>query len=81
MTRPAAPPCCGRGAARASRPRGAEPRSRWPPAAPARPGPDGIVPVETLTALVRSYNPKSDSGLIEAAYDYGRRMHAGQFRT
>jgi len=50
------------------------------PAGQARPGPDGIVPVETLTALVKSYNPKSDSGLIEAAYDYGRRMHAAQFR-
>ena len=47
-------------------------------AAQVKPGPDGIVPVETLTALVRSYNPHSDSGLIEAAYDYGLRMHAGQ---
>jgi RelA/SpoT family (p)ppGpp synthetase len=47
----------------------------------ARPGPDGIIPVHTLAALVRAYNPKSDTGLIEAAYDYGRRMHEGQFRT
>lgn len=49
--------------------------------APARPGADGIIPVGTLTALVRSYNPKSDTGLIEAAYDYGRRMHEGQARS
>ena len=51
------------------------------PASPARPGPDGIVPVETLIALVRSYNPKSDGSLIDAAYAYGRRMHAGQIRA
>ena len=51
------------------------------PAAPARPGPDGVVPVETLTALVRSYNPKSDSNLIAAAYEYGRKMHGGQIPT
>ena len=46
----------------------------------ARPGPDGIIPVETLTPLVSSYNPNSDSGLIEAAYEYGRKMHEGQNR-
>ena len=40
-----------------------------------------MTPVDALTALVRSYNPQSDSGLIEAAYDYGRQMHAGQMRT
>ena len=45
-----------------------------------RPGPDGIIPVGTLTALVRSYNPNSDTGLIEAAYAYGARMHASQLR-
>ena len=38
------------------------------------------MPVETLTALVRSYNPKSDSNLIAAAYEYGRKMHGGQIR-
>jgi len=47
----------------------------------ARPGPDGIIPVETLTRLVSSYNPNSDSGLIEAAYEYGRKMHEGQNRS
>ncbi len=30
---------------------------------------------------MRAYNPRSDSGLIAAAYDYGRKMHEGQFRT
>jgi RelA/SpoT family (p)ppGpp synthetase len=30
---------------------------------------------------VRSYNPNSDSALIEAAYEYGRKMHAGQWRN
>ena len=39
------------------------------------------MPVEALTALVRSYNPRSESGLIEAAYDYARMMHEGQRRT
>jgi len=30
---------------------------------------------------VRAYNPRSDGGLIEAAYEFGRRMHEGQRRT
>ena len=30
---------------------------------------------------MRSYNPRSDSGLIAAAYDYGRRMHSSQKRS
>ncbi|MFT3973675.1 MAG: bifunctional (p)ppGpp synthetase/guanosine-3',5'-bis(diphosphate) 3'-pyrophosphohydrolase [Amaricoccus sp.] len=51
------------------------------PALRAKPGPDGVIPVATLTELVRSYNPRSDSGLIEAAYEYGRKMHQGQFRS
>ncbi len=38
------------------------------------------MPVATLTARVLAYNPKSDSELIEAAYAYGQRMHAGQMR-
>jgi GTP diphosphokinase / guanosine-3',5'-bis(diphosphate) 3'-diphosphatase len=40
----------------------------------------GLVPAETLAALVKSYNPRSDSGLITAAYEYGERMHKGQTR-
>ena len=47
----------------------------------ARRDPLGVVPVERLTALVRSYNPASDTGLIEAAYEYGRKMHEGQRRS
>lgn len=35
---------------------------------------------EELVAQVRAYNPKSNSDLIRAAFDYGRRMHEGQFR-
>ena len=41
----------------------------------------GIIPAETLTALVSGYNPESDSGLIAAAYEYGLRMHEEQFRS
>ncbi len=40
-----------------------------------------MIPVESLITLVRSYNPRSDAGLITAAYEYGMRMHEGQFRT
>ncbi|MBV7380451.1 RelA/SpoT family protein [Maritimibacter dapengensis] len=35
---------------------------------------------EELVEKVRAYNPKSNSDLIRAAFDYGRRMHEGQFR-
>ncbi len=31
--------------------------------------------------MVSAYNPGSDSGLIAAAYEYGQRMHQGQFRS
>jgi guanosine-3',5'-bis(diphosphate) 3'-pyrophosphohydrolase len=57
-----------------------EPLTLAAPAAEERPGPGGVVPVERLIALVRSYNPHSDSGLIEAAYDSAREMHEGQRR-
>ncbi|HRW16121.1 bifunctional (p)ppGpp synthetase/guanosine-3',5'-bis(diphosphate) 3'-pyrophosphohydrolase [Amaricoccus sp.] len=40
-----------------------------------------MIPVEAVTSLMRSYNPRCAVGVIEAAYDYGRRMHEGQFRT
>ncbi|SDL08607.1 RelA/SpoT family protein [Paracoccus chinensis] len=36
--------------------------------------------VEDLIALVRNYNPRTNTDLIRQAYDYGRRMHEGQFR-
>ena len=39
-----------------------------------------MIDVEDLIALVRNYNPRANADLIEAAYDYGRRMHEGQYR-
>ncbi|WP_273503356.1 HD domain-containing protein, partial [Paracoccus sphaerophysae] len=38
------------------------------------------IDVEDLIALVRNYNPRTNEDLIRQAYDYGRRMHEGQFR-
>ncbi len=35
---------------------------------------------DDLLALVRSYNPKTNEPLIRRAYDYGAKMHDGQFR-
>ena len=39
-----------------------------------------MIDVEDLIALVRNYNPRSNAGLIRDAYEYGMRMHEGQFR-
>jgi RelA/SpoT family (p)ppGpp synthetase len=39
-----------------------------------------MIDVEDLIALVRNYNPRTNEALIRQAYDYGRRMHEGQFR-
>ncbi|WP_411956929.1 RelA/SpoT family protein [Paracoccus homiensis] len=39
-----------------------------------------MIDVEDLIALVRNYNPRSNSDLIRDAYEYGMRMHEGQFR-
>ncbi|MCB2137062.1 MAG: bifunctional (p)ppGpp synthetase/guanosine-3',5'-bis(diphosphate) 3'-pyrophosphohydrolase, partial [Rhodobacteraceae bacterium] len=39
-----------------------------------------MIDVEDLIALVRNYNPRTNAALIEAAYDYGRKMHEGQKR-
>ena len=39
-----------------------------------------MINAEDLIELVRNYNPKTDECLINAAYDYGRGMHEGQFR-
>ncbi|MEO1539916.1 MAG: bifunctional (p)ppGpp synthetase/guanosine-3',5'-bis(diphosphate) 3'-pyrophosphohydrolase [Pseudomonadota bacterium] len=48
---------------------------------------EGTVSLEGLTlsadelaALVKSYNPNSNSDLIRQAYEYGARAHAGQLR-
>ena len=38
------------------------------------------IDVDDLIALVRNYNPRTNEDLIRRAYDYGRRMHEGQFR-
>ncbi|AUH34446.1 RelA/SpoT family protein [Paracoccus tegillarcae] len=39
-----------------------------------------MIDVEDLIALVKNYNPRSNSDLIRDAYEYGLRMHEGQFR-
>ncbi|KAJ56933.1 GTP pyrophosphokinase [Actibacterium mucosum KCTC 23349] len=36
--------------------------------------------VDDLISLVRTYNPKTNEELIRQAFDYGERMHEGQFR-
>ncbi|MCV2881612.1 RelA/SpoT family protein [Actibacterium sp. XHP0104] len=38
------------------------------------------IDVEDLITLVRNYNPRTNEDLIRRAYDYGERMHEGQFR-
>ncbi|MBW0158609.1 bifunctional (p)ppGpp synthetase/guanosine-3',5'-bis(diphosphate) 3'-pyrophosphohydrolase [Sedimentimonas flavescens] len=39
-----------------------------------------MIDVEDLIALVRNYNPRTNSELIRKAYAYGLKMHEGQFR-
>ncbi len=39
-----------------------------------------MIDVEDLIALVHNYNPRTNADLIRLAYDYGRKMHAGQMR-
>ncbi len=39
-----------------------------------------MIDVEDLIALVRNYNPRTNSALIRQAYAYGLKMHEGQFR-
>ncbi|MEZ5913665.1 MAG: bifunctional (p)ppGpp synthetase/guanosine-3',5'-bis(diphosphate) 3'-pyrophosphohydrolase [Paracoccaceae bacterium] len=39
-----------------------------------------MIDIEDLLALVRNYNPRANEDLIRRAYDYGRKMHSGQFR-
>lgn len=39
-----------------------------------------MISADDLIALVRNYNPKTHEDLIRAAYDYGAKMHEGQFR-
>lgn len=39
-----------------------------------------MIDVEDLIALVRNYNPRTNSDLIRQAYAYGMKMHEGQYR-
>ena len=39
-----------------------------------------MIDVEDLLALVRNYNPRCNAQAIRDAYEYGMRMHEGQFR-
>ncbi|OCX61637.1 GTP pyrophosphokinase [Thioclava sp. SK-1] len=39
-----------------------------------------MIDVEDLIALVRNYNPSTNSDLIRSAYAYGMQMHDGQMR-
>ncbi len=39
-----------------------------------------MIDVEDLIALIRNYNPRTNAELIREGYDYGKRMHEGQFR-
>ncbi len=41
---------------------------------------DRMIGVDDLIDKVRTYNPRTNAALIRAAYDYGGRMHDGQFR-
>lgn len=38
------------------------------------------ITADDLIALVQGYNPRTNESLIRAAFDYGARMHEGQFR-
>ncbi len=38
------------------------------------------ITVDDLIALVRTYNPKTNEDKLRRAFDYGARMHEGQFR-
>ncbi|UAB87973.1 bifunctional (p)ppGpp synthetase/guanosine-3',5'-bis(diphosphate) 3'-pyrophosphohydrolase [Ruegeria sp. SCSIO 43209] len=39
-----------------------------------------MISEEDLIALVRNYNPKTNADRIERAYEFGQKMHEGQFR-
>ncbi|PRX37281.1 GTP pyrophosphokinase/guanosine-3',5'-bis(diphosphate) 3'-pyrophosphohydrolase [Meinhardsimonia xiamenensis] len=39
-----------------------------------------MIEADDLIQLVRNYNPRTDEALIRKAYDFGKRMHEGQFR-
>ena len=39
-----------------------------------------MIAAEDLITLVGNYNPKSNAKLLLQAYQYGMKMHDGQFR-
>jgi guanosine-3',5'-bis(diphosphate) 3'-pyrophosphohydrolase len=39
-----------------------------------------MLAADDIVELVHAYNPKTNADLIRAAYDYGQKMHEGQFR-
>lgn len=39
-----------------------------------------MISADDLIELVRNYNPKPNEDLIRSAYEFGEKMHAGQFR-
>jgi GTP pyrophosphokinase/guanosine-3',5'-bis(diphosphate) 3'-pyrophosphohydrolase len=39
-----------------------------------------VITPDDLVVLVRNYNPNCDEALLRRAWDYGARMHEGQFR-
>lgn len=39
-----------------------------------------MIDAEDLIALVQNYNPKTNAKMIARAYEYGRKMHEGQYR-
>ncbi len=41
---------------------------------------DRMIGVDDLIDRVRGYNPRTNETLLRTAYDYGGRMHDGQFR-
>jgi len=41
---------------------------------------DRLIGADDLIDKVRAYNPRTDEALLRAAYDYGGRMHEGQYR-
>ena len=43
--------------------------------------PSGMVTADQLAALLKAYNPQSDSDMIRRAYAFGEEAHAGQTRT
>ncbi len=39
-----------------------------------------MILADDLIELIRTYNPKTEEAMIRAAYEFGRKMHEGQYR-